>query len=241
MPAAWQLPANARRADYPFVLITGAILEHWHTGSMTRRSAVLDELAPHPVAHLSREQMQRLGCTDGQVLRLRAPGAGASPGTKTAKSHARWSRVLPLPRSGPPTCFTHAALDHPKFPKSARCAWSCCDSTNFGVTSTSRPGLDVSVLMRRERLHGNPGKTGAGACTTCCQPAPTLKMAWWLEVLPRTRPPAGAHTQRRAVAAHGLARRAVPHDAQGYVLNATSPRRAGLCCGVCKSCLHWSA
>ncbi|GIZ52772.1 formate dehydrogenase subunit alpha [Noviherbaspirillum aridicola] len=37
-------------ADYPLVLITGRQLEHWHTGSMTRRSAVLDALEPDPVA-----------------------------------------------------------------------------------------------------------------------------------------------------------------------------------------------
>ena len=41
------IPANERPdADYPFVLITGRQLEHWHTGSMTRRSGVLDALEP---------------------------------------------------------------------------------------------------------------------------------------------------------------------------------------------------
>jgi formate dehydrogenase major subunit len=39
-------------ADYPFVLITGRQLEHWHTGSMTRRTEVLDDLEPVPVASL---------------------------------------------------------------------------------------------------------------------------------------------------------------------------------------------
>jgi len=37
------IPANERPdADYPFVLITGRQLEHWHTGSMTRRAAITD-------------------------------------------------------------------------------------------------------------------------------------------------------------------------------------------------------
>ena len=39
-------------ADYPFVLITGRQLEHWHTGSMTRRTEVLDDIEPVPVASL---------------------------------------------------------------------------------------------------------------------------------------------------------------------------------------------
>ena len=38
--------------DYPFVLITGRQLEHWHTGSMTRRTEVLDAIEPDPVASL---------------------------------------------------------------------------------------------------------------------------------------------------------------------------------------------
>ena len=41
------IPANERPdAQYPFVLITGRQLEHWHTGSMTRRATVLDAIEP---------------------------------------------------------------------------------------------------------------------------------------------------------------------------------------------------
>ena len=40
-------------AEYPMVLSTGRVLEHWHTGSMTRRSGVLDDLEPEAVAFLS--------------------------------------------------------------------------------------------------------------------------------------------------------------------------------------------
>ena len=39
-------------AAYPFVLITGRQLEHWHTGSMTRRAEVLDAIEPDPVASI---------------------------------------------------------------------------------------------------------------------------------------------------------------------------------------------
>ena len=41
------IPAAERPdADYPLVLLTGRQLEHWHTGSMTRRAAVLDAIEP---------------------------------------------------------------------------------------------------------------------------------------------------------------------------------------------------
>ena len=42
-------PPSARTREYPFVLITGRQLEHWHTGSMTRRTEVLDAIEPDPV------------------------------------------------------------------------------------------------------------------------------------------------------------------------------------------------
>ena len=47
------IPAAERPdADYPMVLITGRQLEHWHTGSMTRRAEVLDAIEPEPVASI---------------------------------------------------------------------------------------------------------------------------------------------------------------------------------------------
>ncbi len=55
-------------ADYPWVLITGRQLEHWHTGSMTRRSTVLDALEPEPTASLCASDLERLGLQPGQAL-----------------------------------------------------------------------------------------------------------------------------------------------------------------------------
>ncbi|MEK6230115.1 MAG: molybdopterin-dependent oxidoreductase, partial [Actinomycetota bacterium] len=46
VPAEW-LPAKELPSDeFPFVLNTGRLLEHWHTGSMTRRSFALDAIQP---------------------------------------------------------------------------------------------------------------------------------------------------------------------------------------------------
>ena len=49
VPAAYTHAAELPDATYPFVLITGRQLEHWHTGSMTRHATVLDALEPEPV------------------------------------------------------------------------------------------------------------------------------------------------------------------------------------------------
>jgi formate dehydrogenase major subunit len=63
------VPADERPdADYPLVLITGRQLEHWHTGSMTRRSAVLDALEPDPVALVHPLELARLGLQPGELI-----------------------------------------------------------------------------------------------------------------------------------------------------------------------------
>ncbi|MGH6625890.1 MAG: formate dehydrogenase subunit alpha, partial [Burkholderiaceae bacterium] len=59
-------------AEYPLVLITGRVLEHWHTGSMTRRSAVLDALEPMATASLNARELKRLGLQAGEVITLQS-------------------------------------------------------------------------------------------------------------------------------------------------------------------------
>ncbi len=57
-------------ADYPFVLITGRVLEHWHTGAMTRRASVLDAIEPVPMISIHPADMERLGLEVGESVRL---------------------------------------------------------------------------------------------------------------------------------------------------------------------------
>jgi len=65
------IPANERPdSDYPFVLITGRQLEHWHTGSMTRRAMVLDALEPFATASMCTADMNRLRVEAGDVITI---------------------------------------------------------------------------------------------------------------------------------------------------------------------------
>jgi formate dehydrogenase major subunit len=65
------IPANEQPdAEYPMVLITGRQLEHWHTGSMTRRATVLDALEPAATASLNGEDLQGLGLKPGDVVTI---------------------------------------------------------------------------------------------------------------------------------------------------------------------------
>jgi formate dehydrogenase major subunit len=63
------IPAAERPdAEYPFVLITGRQLEHWHTGSMTRRAAVLDAIEPDPTAQVHPLDLAAMGAKPGDVI-----------------------------------------------------------------------------------------------------------------------------------------------------------------------------
>ena len=67
------IPANERPdADYPFVLITGRQLEHWHTGSMTRRTVVLDAIEPMATASMCGDDLQQMGLQPGDVITVRS-------------------------------------------------------------------------------------------------------------------------------------------------------------------------
>ena len=67
------IPANERPdAAFPFVLITGRQLEHWHTGSMTRRAFVLDAIEPMATASMCGADLLALGLSAGDVITVQS-------------------------------------------------------------------------------------------------------------------------------------------------------------------------
>jgi formate dehydrogenase major subunit len=69
VPAAYTQAAELPDRDYPFVLITGRQLEHWHTGSMTRHASVLDALEPEPVMSVNPLDIAAAGLRAGDLMR----------------------------------------------------------------------------------------------------------------------------------------------------------------------------
>ena len=69
-PAEVLPPDETPDAEYPIVLTTGRLLEHWHTGSMTRRSSVLDALEPEPEVHMAPGTLQGLQVEPGTLVRV---------------------------------------------------------------------------------------------------------------------------------------------------------------------------
>jgi formate dehydrogenase major subunit len=104
------VPADLISADerpdeeYPMVLITGRQLEHWHTGSMTRRAGVLDAIEPEPVASLHPLDIGKLGLKPGDVITVQSRRGEIS-------LYARVDEGTPLGAVFIPFCYYEAAAN----------------------------------------------------------------------------------------------------------------------------------
>ena len=70
VPASVVPPDEVPDAEYPMILTTGRVLEHWHTGAMTRRAGVLDAIEPEAIAHLAPADLERMGLAPGAKIRV---------------------------------------------------------------------------------------------------------------------------------------------------------------------------
>ncbi len=87
VPAEYRDAPELPDPDYPFILNTGRLLEHWHTGVMTRRSRALREIRPDAFCEMHREDLAALGLTGGEYVRV-----SSRRGSITLRVHAS-SRV----------------------------------------------------------------------------------------------------------------------------------------------------
>jgi formate dehydrogenase alpha subunit len=69
-PVEYHPAAEETDASYPVVLTTGRMLEHYHTGTMTRRSQGLDGLVPGPFVEVNGEDAKRMSVVDGDPVRV---------------------------------------------------------------------------------------------------------------------------------------------------------------------------
>ena len=119
------IPADEQPdADYPFVLITGRQLEHWHTGAMTRRSRVLDAIEPEATVSMHPDELVRLGVSPGQRVRVVsrrgeiALSARADPGVPAATAFIPFAYA-----EAAANLLTNPALDpYGKIPEFKYCA-----------------------------------------------------------------------------------------------------------------------
>ena len=69
-PASVIPPDEVPDDEYPMIAITGRQLEHWHTGSMTRRAKVLDAAEPEANCSLNPRTLKLIGIEPGEMIRL---------------------------------------------------------------------------------------------------------------------------------------------------------------------------
>jgi nitrate reductase (cytochrome) len=66
----WEPPAESPDAQFPFWLCTGRVLEHWHTGTITRRVPELHRAVPFAPVWLNVGDGKRLGIQTGDRVRV---------------------------------------------------------------------------------------------------------------------------------------------------------------------------
>jgi len=64
-PVYYAQPPEIPDSDYPFILNTGRSLYHFHTGTMTRRTSLLDREIPAPFVDINPEDARILGLREG--------------------------------------------------------------------------------------------------------------------------------------------------------------------------------
>jgi len=99
------IPADERPdAEYPMVLITGRQLEHWHTGSMTRRATTLDALEPDPVALIHPLDLAAMGAAPGDVVTIASRRGSVALYARADDSSPRGAVFVPF-------CYYEAAIN----------------------------------------------------------------------------------------------------------------------------------
>ncbi len=97
-------PDEVPDTEFDMVLSTGRVLEHWHTGSMTRRAKALDDIEPEAVAFMSPQELGRRGIDAGASIRVET-----RRGAVTIK--ARADRDVPANMVFIPFCYAEAAAN----------------------------------------------------------------------------------------------------------------------------------
>ena len=111
-PATVIPPAEHPDAEYPFVLITGRQLEHWHTGSMTRRATVLDAVEPEANCSLHPKTLRELGVAPGEYIKLSTRRGSITVMARADRAVAENNVFLPFAYvEAAANILTNAALD----------------------------------------------------------------------------------------------------------------------------------
>ena len=149
------IPAAERPdAEYPMVLITGRQLEHWHTGSMTRRATVLDAIEPDPTALVHPLDLTAMGAVPGDVITIASRRGSVSLYARADDGTPRGAVFVPF-------CYyeaainrlTNAALDpFAKIPEFKYCAIKVARGGEAPVQGSFGGGQILAGVQGRESV-----------------------------------------------------------------------------------------
>jgi formate dehydrogenase major subunit len=141
------IPANERPdAEFPFVLITGRQLEHWHTGSMTRRATVLDSIEPMATASLCGDDLAVLGLETGDVITVQSRRGEVAIRVRRDDGTPRGAVFIPFAYyEAAANLMTNAALDpFGKIPEFKYCAVAIRRGGNLAAATGYGTGVVTS-------------------------------------------------------------------------------------------------
>lgn len=104
VPAEFAPPAELPSEAYPWVLTTGRLLEHWHTGTMTRRSLALGTIEAEPHADMTPADMAALGVETGDEIAVTSRRGSITLKVRPSDAPGRGSIFIPF-------CWREAAAN----------------------------------------------------------------------------------------------------------------------------------
>jgi formate dehydrogenase major subunit len=112
VPTQLRAPDEMPDADYPMVLTTGRLLEHWHTGSMTRRATQLDALEPEAIVGLNPREAETIGINGGDVIRVTTRRGSVTARARLDRDVAEGMVFMPFAfAEAPANMLTNPQLD----------------------------------------------------------------------------------------------------------------------------------
>ena len=92
----YQKPTELPDDEYPFLLTTGRILEHYHTGTMTCKGKALNKLYPEPLAEINPIDAIDLGIGSGDVVHITSRKGDIKVKTRISQQTDRGVVFLPF-------------------------------------------------------------------------------------------------------------------------------------------------
>ncbi len=137
------VPARVISADekpdneYPFVLITGRQLEHWHTGAMTRRASILDAIEPVPVIAMHPDDVEQIGVDEGDAITVSSRRGSIAASVRMDSGLRRGDVFIPFCyHEAAANILTNEALDpFGKIPEFKYCAVQVAPSSEAHAAS----------------------------------------------------------------------------------------------------------